>query len=87
MMGYGAGLGFGLGGCLTLVGCVLLFVGAVALIAWAIGKVTHPSQGPQTQAARTASGEALELLGVRFAKGEITAEEYKTSRQTLEAGR
>jgi uncharacterized membrane protein len=96
MMGYGAGLGFGLGGWFALLGCVLLVVGAIVLIAWAVGKVNYPtqtaapSQTPgvptQTAAPRTGS-DALEVLRVRFAQGEITADEFVAAKQVLEAGR
>ena len=45
MMGYGAGLGFGFGGLLALLGCILLVVGVVVLIAWAIGRIGQPQPG------------------------------------------
>jgi putative membrane protein len=83
MMGYGAGLGFGFGGWFALLGCVLLVVGAIVLIAWAVGKVDQPRQ---TAAPRTGS-DALEVLRVRFAQGEITADEFVAAKQVLEAGR
>lgn len=96
MMGNSAGLGFGFGGWLALVGCVLLVVGAIVLIAWAVGKVTHsaetaaPLQTPAlpmpTAAPRTGS-DALEVLRVRFAQGEITADEFTAATQVLEARR
>jgi Predicted membrane protein (DUF2078). len=96
MMGYGAGLGFGFGGWLAILGCVLLVVGAIVLIAWAIGKVTHPAQTaaplqtpalPTPTAAPRTGSDALEVLRVRFAQGEITADEFVAAKQVLEAGR
>jgi uncharacterized membrane protein len=95
MMGYGAGLGFGLGGWFALLGCVLLVVGAIVLIAWAVGKVTHPDQTTaplQTPALPTvapalATSDALEVLRLRFARGEMTADEFVAAKQVLEAGR
>ena len=96
MMGYGAGLGFGLGGWLALLGCVFLVVGMIVLIAWAVGKVTHGAHAAaplqtsalptQTDAPRTGS-DALEVLRLRFARGEITADEFLAAKQILEAGR
>ena len=44
MMGYGAGLGFGFGGLLALLGCIALVVGIVVLIAWALGRIGKPAQ-------------------------------------------
>ena len=87
MMGYGAGLGFGFGGLLVLLGCVLLVVGAVVLIAWAIGRIGHASPATQVQAPRPAGDDAVELLRARFARGEMTADEFVAARQTLEAQR
>jgi uncharacterized membrane protein len=87
MMGYGAGLGFGLGGLLAFLGCVLLVVGVVVLIAWALGRVGQSSQAPQVQTPRPATQDAVEVLRLRFARGEVTADEYVAAKQTLEAGR
>ncbi len=89
MMGYGAGLGFGfgLGGWLTFLGCALLVVGAVLLIGWAISRLNQPVVGAQPLASTTPAPDALELLRLRFARGELTAEEYASAKQVLEAGR
>jgi uncharacterized membrane protein len=87
MMGYGAGLGFGFGGLLALLGCVLLVVGVIVLIAWAIGKVGPGTQAAPAQASRPAADDAVEVLRVRFARGEMTADEYLAAKQTLEAQR
>jgi uncharacterized membrane protein len=91
MMGYGAGLGlgFGSGGLLALAGCVLLVVGLVLLVAWVIGRSSQPAHvgGGHTTAPVPAPDAALETLRMRFARGEITADEYTAARQTLEGGR
>jgi uncharacterized membrane protein len=87
MMGHGAGIGFGLGGLLALLGCILLVVGAVVLIAWAIGKVGQSSQADRAATARPATEDALQLLRLRFARGEVTADEYAAAKQTLETER
>lgn len=87
MMGYGAGLGFGAGGWLMMLGGILLVIGVVVLIVWAIGKVAQTSQGGQAQASAPAPSDAVEVLRLRFARGEMTADEYTAARQTLEAGR
>lgn len=96
MMGYGAGLGFGFGGWLAILGCVLLVVGAIVLIAWAMGKLTHPAPAaPQGQiqasatppAASAVAPDAVQILRLRFARGEISADEFAAAKQVLEAGR
>lgn len=85
MMGYGAGLGFGFGGLLALLGCVLLVVGLVVLIAWATRTFGQQGQALPNQQSRSSSQDALEVLRLRFARGEITADELTAARQTLEA--
>ncbi len=86
MMGYGAGLGFGLGGLLVLLGCIALVVGLVVLIAWAAGRIGEPARLPQGQGP-IAKADAIDVLRMRFARGEITADELTAARQTLEAQR
>jgi uncharacterized membrane protein len=86
MIGYGAGLGFGFGGLFALLGCILLVVGVVVLIAWAIGRIGQPAQGVQPTAPRPAAQDAVEVLRLRFARGEMTADEYLAAKQVLEAG-
>lgn len=89
MMGYGPGLGsgFGFGGLLALLGCLLLVVGVVVLIAWAIGRIGQPAQAASVQGSQHVNQGAVEVLGLRFARGEITADEYTAAKQTLEAQR
>ena len=87
MMGFGAGLGFGAGGWLAMLGGILLMIGVVVLIAWVIGRAAQSSQPPGVQEPPTASQDAVEVLRLRFARGEMTADEYTAARQTLEAGR
>lgn len=87
MMGYGAGLGFGMGGWLGMLGGLLVVAGVIVLVVWLVGKVGQSQQGPQGQASPPADGDAVEVLRVRFARGEITADEYLAAKQTLEVGR
>ena len=87
MMGYGAGLGFGMGGWLSMLGGLLLVAGVIVLVVWLVGKVGQSQQAPQGQATPPAGGDAIEVLRVRFARGEMTADEYLAAKQTLEVGR
>jgi uncharacterized membrane protein len=87
MMGYGAGLGFGFGGLLALFGCALLVLGVVVLVGWAVGRLGHGAQAVQVQAAWPAAQDAIEVLRQRFARGEITADEFTAASQVLEAHR
>jgi uncharacterized membrane protein len=90
MMDYGAGPGFGFGGLLALLGCALLVVGFVVLVAWAVGRLGQHAPvagvaGPQSPGQTAA--DAVEVLRLRFARGEMSAEEYAAAKQVLEAGR
>ena len=85
MMGYGAGLGFGAGGWLVLLGCALLIVGVVVLVAWLVGRAGSTAQSSAPM--RPAGQDALEILRQRFARGEISRDEYLAAKQTLETDR
>lgn len=91
MMGYGAGLGlgFGFGGLLTVLGCMLLVVGLVVLAVWAMGRSgrTQPTAPAVPASAPTAQPDAVEVLRMRLARGEISLDDYTAAKQALEAGR
>jgi uncharacterized membrane protein len=84
MMGFGTGLGFGLGGMLWVLGCILLIVGLVALVAWAVSRATAHDHRP---AASHEGTEALDILRARFARGEISEAEYTQAANVLRSGR
>jgi uncharacterized membrane protein len=85
MIGYGAGLGFGAGGWLAFLGCALLIVGVVVLVAWLVGRASPASQ--QAAAPRPAGQDAQEILRLRLARGEISKDDYLATKQTLDADR
>lgn len=89
MMGHGAEFGFGFAGPLALLGCVFVVVGIVVLFAWALGRVGNHGRVAEapTQAPRTASPDAIEVLRLRFARGEITTDEYLAAKLVLEGER
>lgn len=83
MMGFGNGLDFGSGGVLWVLGCIVLVVGLVALIAWVVSRATthdHGTKPPERS-------EALEILRSRFARGEITEAEYTLAANVLRTDR
>jgi putative membrane protein len=83
-MGFGTGLGFGLGGMLWVLGCILLIVGLVALVAWAVSRATDHDHRP---AAPHEDTEALDILRARFARGEISEAEYTQAANILRSAR
>jgi putative membrane protein len=74
--GYG---GFGLiGGIIGLVITIVILVGLVVLVVWAVRRITGSQQGflpPMSQNANQMN--ASEILAQRYARGEITREQYK----------
>ena len=73
-MTWGSGLGYGYMG-LGLTFWILIIVGVVLLIKWLVdqGKTT----GGEQQMA------AIEVLKTRYAKGEITADEFEDMKKRL----
>lgn len=57
---------------------VLIIGGVVALVAWLVGL-----SRPGTAITREQSDSALEILKVRYAKGEITKEQFEAMRHDL----
>jgi len=57
----------------------LLFWGAIiGFVFWAVKRITRQGDRPSSM-----GGEAASILDSRFARGELTAEEYRQARQTL----
>lgn len=78
--GFGSGLGsFGLvGGLIGLLFNIAIIVGIVVLIVWAVQKFSNSSNTGSQAASSNQPLSAREILDVRYAKGELTREEYQT---------
>jgi putative membrane protein len=74
MGGYGMMGGFGWLGMLTM---LLFWIGVVALVVWALSNLF-----PARQA--TVEPDALEILKRRYARGEISHEEFVQAREALQ---
>ena len=59
--------GFGMGGGMMFLWVILLLV-VIAVIVWAVGRTSGPGQ--------TGASSAEETLKQRYARGEITKEQY-----------
>ncbi len=68
MMGFGMMGGFGL---LGLLFNAVIIVGIVVLVVWAVKRFTAPGNQP------TGGQSAREILQARYARGEITREQYQ----------
>ena len=84
MWGYGGGLGPG--GWLGIIGMVVLVIGVIVLIVWLVTRTTTTGNA-QDPAPRPVGQDAFELLRMRFARGEITEDEYRAAKKVLEEGR
>ena len=73
------GFGMGLWGILLM---VLFWGGLVALVVWSIGLMFPSADKHSNTTDRSLSAE--EILKIRFARGEITADEYKQMQETLQ---
>lgn len=89
MGGFGSGFGSGsfglLGGIIGLVFNIAILVGIVLLVVWAVkqfsgrGDMTRALNGNGSVPAQS----AREILSTRYAKGEISREEYQTMLQDI----
>lgn len=88
--GYGPMMGYGSGGwvfgLLMMAFWLLVLVGFIALIVWAVrhagsGTRNQPPAPPAPKAPER--DEACEIARTRFAKGEITQEEFEAICKTL----
>lgn len=75
------GYGFGWGAWLWMLGGLLLTVGIVVLIVWAISGIGH-AQTPD-HAAPPGGQTPLDILRERYARGEISEEEFERARKVL----
>lgn len=77
---FGSGFGsFGLmGGLIGLLFNVAILVGIVFLVVWAVQKFSHSSTSGSPAASAPQVLSAREILDIRYARGELTREEYQT---------
>jgi uncharacterized membrane protein len=78
MNGFWLGTGSGAAGLLGGLGSLLLLAGVVLLVLWAVGRA--PSGAGQTA---PAVPDPMELLRIRFARGEITEAELADATRVL----
>lgn len=81
MMGT-LGMGFGVLGPLLM---VLLWAGLIALAFWVVRSL-FPSAGGQQTSSSNRDLNARQILDRRYARGEISREEYELMRDTIAGG-
>jgi len=76
MMGYGwAG-----GGGFWMLGGLLLMIGVIVLVVWAVTRVSRDGPSPTGDSSRPTPNE---ILRQRFARGEITEQEFEQAKKVL----
>ena len=73
------GWGMDRGGGIWMIGGLLLLIGLVILVVWAVNKLSARDR----PSSRPSSSTPLEILRERFARGEITAEQFEQAKKTL----
>ena len=75
--GFGGMGGFGwVGLLLNLVLTAGVLIGLIVLVVWAVRRMSH-GQGISASSSVFIGASAREILQARYAKGEVTREEYK----------
>ncbi len=78
--GFGMMNGFGFGGILS----ILFWIGIIALAVWLVGSLVSRASGqPPSNLSSTES--PLDILKKRYARGEITKEQFDEMRRDLNA--
>jgi putative membrane protein len=76
---YGMMNGFGFGGIIPMILTILFWVAIIALVVWLIsGFVSRTNSQPPAES-------ALDILKKRYARGEITKEQFDEMRRDLNA--
>ena len=82
MMDGGMMGGFGsfgpMGGFISLLFNVAILVGIVLLVVWAVQKFSSSTRSSAPMASPNQALSAREILDIRYARGELTREEYQT---------
>jgi len=76
MMGYGAD--GGVFGWIWMIGGLLVMIGVVVLIVWAISAMSRGGASREPERPRP-----LDILRERYARGEITQQEFEQAKKTL----
>ena len=77
MMGYDV---TGWGGGFWMLGGLLLVIGAVILVAWMVARSSRAGDPPALDTSRPTPSQ---ILGERFARGEMTDQEFEQAKKAL----
>lgn len=71
------------GGGLWMLGGLLLVIGIIVLVVW---MVTRTSRAGETRTPGPSGSTPSQILSERFARGEITGQEFEQAKKTLGPG-
>ncbi len=74
------GWDMGSSGGFWMIGGLLLIVGLAILVVWVVNRSSNPGR---SSAPPTERSDALDILRERFARGEITEQEFEQAKRTL----
>ena len=76
MMGYG----WGWGGGFWMLGGLLLMIGVIVLVVWAVTNLSRPGHATTRDPSRPTPNE---ILRERFARGEISEQDFEQAKKVL----
>lgn len=77
MMGYGW---TGWGGGFAMFGGLLLMIGVIVLVVWAVSNISRTGYAPTRDPSRPTPNE---ILRERFARGEISEQEFEQAKKVI----
>ena len=78
MGGYSGGMGW-IGMILGFIFFIAIIIGIILFIIWLVKRTTHSTAEPKT------GSKALEVLKERYARGEITKEQYEEIKKGIQS--
>ena len=80
-MGWYGWSGMGTYGWIGMIAMLVFWFGLIALVVWAVGRAV--GAGRPVVSDRPREDPALRILSERFARGEITEDEYRKAKDVL----
>ena len=63
---------------------IIFWLGLMLLAIWLVGLLFPSAKTPENRSSQPSSSSALEILRERYARGELTTEQYREMMKTIE---